>query len=218
MPSLYCFPHSGGASYHFRDLAKALPAWSVIGVNYPRPTADAQLSVQSFASDWIDANPEVARGGAILYGHSLGGVVAFEIAAQLEARGHAISGVVLAASRPYAGVGDAISDPAQLLAWSFREVLRRQPTDQERDAFQYFAPVIGRDLAMYRSYDPTCRLTTTRALLLAGSDDNICPGLSTADWGDRLAEAKVASVKGTHLFYLDDPSQVGRIIQHWATQ
>jgi surfactin synthase thioesterase subunit len=90
---LVCFPHAGGsASFYFPVSAQLSPIAEVLSVQYPgrqdrraelSPTDIATLADQVYAAlrDQLRARP------TSFFGHSMGAVVAFEVARRLEADG-----------------------------------------------------------------------------------------------------------------------------------
>lgn len=89
---LFLFPGAGGSTVYFYPLVQTLEAERPIwGVQYLASNEDGQLpkSVEEMAACAVDAiRREIGmRGPYHLVGHSLGGLVAFEAARQLEALG-----------------------------------------------------------------------------------------------------------------------------------
>ncbi|QHS52949.1 non-ribosomal peptide synthetase [Edaphobacter sp. 12200R-103] len=89
---LFLFPGAGGSTVYFYPLVQSLeaerPVW---GIQYLAPKEDGQLpkSVEEMAAYAVDAiRREIGTQGPFhLAGHSLGGLVAFEAARQLQALG-----------------------------------------------------------------------------------------------------------------------------------
>ena len=84
---LVCFPHAGGSASYFFGLSKALPGVDVWSVQYPgrqdrrhEPLLDGVLQLAEGA---YEALPDDDRPTAF-FGHSLGALLAFEVALRLE--------------------------------------------------------------------------------------------------------------------------------------
>ncbi|MFC9944254.1 thioesterase II family protein [Streptomyces pratensis] len=223
MTELYCYPHSGGLAHQLRPLARELAPLTFRGVDYPRAQAwgSPPGSVREFVADRLRGQDATDFGEAFLYGHSLGGLVAFETALQLERRGTPAAGVVIAAGVP----GDGVPRPTrtdartctddELFDWSFGTVRDRLPTPADREVFAAFAPRLRRDLRLYGSYRPDGRLARTPALLLVGTDDTVCPPGAWEHWAPYLTRPARAEVKGGHMFHLDDPAATAAAVRDW---
>lgn len=89
---LVCFPHAGGSASFFRPMVQPLaPTIEVVGVQYPgrqdrhnEPNIDsvAKLADQSFAALRRLADKPLA-----LFGHSMGAVLAYEVALRMREAG-----------------------------------------------------------------------------------------------------------------------------------
>ncbi|MFF4697720.1 thioesterase II family protein [Streptomyces chattanoogensis] len=92
---LVCFPHAGGsASYYFPMSAALSPAVEVVSVQYPgRQDRRKEPCIDDIGelADRIDAELRAGQAGAGLpvafFGHSMGAVLAFEVALRVEQRG-----------------------------------------------------------------------------------------------------------------------------------
>ncbi|NYI03617.1 thioesterase II family protein [Allostreptomyces psammosilenae] len=85
---LLCFPHAGGSASYFRPMAEALaPRVEVVAVQYPGrqdrfrepcldSVADLVDRVQPLVASWSDRP-------LVLFGHSMGSLLAFELALRL---------------------------------------------------------------------------------------------------------------------------------------
>lgn len=97
---LVCMPHAGGSASYFLAASRALaPAVDVLSIQYPgrqdrgrEPSIESldDLADQTFqaVAPWVDRP-------TVLFGHSLGGVLAFETARRMQARGLAVSGLFI---------------------------------------------------------------------------------------------------------------------------
>lgn len=87
---LFCLPYAGGGASVYRSWSKALPSWiEVIPVQYPgreewnreppkRAVVEMVEGLVPAVTPWLDKP-------VVLFGHSLGGIVAYELATALEA-------------------------------------------------------------------------------------------------------------------------------------
>ena len=88
-PRLVCFPYAGGSASYFFPVSTALrPDVEVLSVQYPgrqdRRAEPVITDLEELAARVADALPP---GPAVFFGHSMGAVVAYEVARRWEARG-----------------------------------------------------------------------------------------------------------------------------------
>jgi medium-chain acyl-[acyl-carrier-protein] hydrolase len=89
---LFCFPHAGGGASSFNGWRRALPAWiEVIRVQLPgredRRSTPAYTRIDDLVPDLFEAMQSLLDRRIALYGHSMGGLVAFELARVLRRNG-----------------------------------------------------------------------------------------------------------------------------------
>ncbi|WP_069884271.1 thioesterase II family protein [Streptomyces luteocolor] len=107
--TLVCFPHAGGTAGHYFPLSAALaPDVHVLAVQYPGRQdrcAEPAFEDLSLLADEIAGLLAAARPPAapVLFGHSMGALIAFETAARLEHRyGAAPAGLIVSGMQaPY---------------------------------------------------------------------------------------------------------------------
>ncbi|CAO5185188.1 pyochelin biosynthesis protein PchC [Frankia sp. AiPs1] len=92
-PRLVLFPHAGGAASFFIPLAKAMaPVAEVLAVQYPGRQDRRLEPLHTSIAPLADALAEVISGlpddrPLVLFGHSMGAIVAFEVIRRLAAAG-----------------------------------------------------------------------------------------------------------------------------------
>ncbi|MFI6156909.1 thioesterase II family protein [Kitasatospora sp. NPDC051170] len=91
VPRLVCFPHAGGSAAFYAPLAAALgPGVPVLAVQYPgrqdRRREPGIDNVPELADAILDVLAEEPEAPVALFGHSLGAVLAFEVAVRMERR------------------------------------------------------------------------------------------------------------------------------------
>ncbi|GAA1160419.1 hypothetical protein GCM10009654_15860 [Streptomyces hebeiensis] len=116
--ALFCFPPAGGHGLVYRSLAAYLPAYELVAFNH----IGGDDKVIRYADLIESLRPE---GPCPLFGYSLGGNLAFEVAKELEARGRTVPQVVIMDSyriqEPYAVTDEHL----QAFEHELREHLRR---------------------------------------------------------------------------------------------
>ncbi|RKN47497.1 thioesterase II family protein [Micromonospora endolithica] len=87
---LVCFPHAGGSAGYFAALAERLPGVEVLAVQYPgrqdRLHEGCAPTLAGLADDLAGVLREADRGPWAFFGHSMGAIVAFEVARRLTGR------------------------------------------------------------------------------------------------------------------------------------
>jgi pyochelin biosynthesis protein PchC len=104
---LVCFPHAGGSARFFRSWAAALPpVVALLAVQYPgredRIRESCVTRLDELAAQVTDALGTVRDRPLVLFGHSLGAAVAYEVARRLDATGPGPAALVVS-GRPAPG-------------------------------------------------------------------------------------------------------------------
>lgn len=230
---LVLLPHAGGAAYTYLSWAPVLPASvAVYAVEYPghgarigEPLVDDLRTVVSDLADQLAELPDVAAGcPLILGGHSLGALLAYELAAEAQKRGRAVAGLFLSGAVPaerrsperdstlldddalVAVLGAAGDIPVEIL--------------QDAEARELYLPVVRHDLELASRHcgDLTAGtggpLVRTRAVVVGGAEDGRCPAADLAAWAELVdGPAEVIVLPGGHFYYRDQLAVVGRLVE-----
>ncbi len=86
--TVFCFPPAGGHGLVYRTFAAHLPEHRLVAFNY----LAGDDKVARYADLVVSLH---GKGPCLLLGYSLGGNLAFEVAKELEHRGHKVSGVII---------------------------------------------------------------------------------------------------------------------------
>lgn len=85
---IICFPYLGGNSYSFNDLIKELPDDYEIWVANPPGHFGSELAlindIHELVQVYYEEISKIIRIGSALYGHSMGGVITYFLAAKME--------------------------------------------------------------------------------------------------------------------------------------
>ncbi|MFF6872468.1 alpha/beta fold hydrolase [Streptomyces sp. SID5770] len=220
-PCLVAFPHAGGSAGFFAPLARALaPAVRVLAVQYPgrveRRAEPPAENIRELAGHALAAVAEAVAGTPagdgtaplVLFGHSMGSLVAFE-AALLGERGSGPAPAALLASGGRAPDLTRV-DPAILRSDDslVEEVLLLGGTDRtvldDPDLRELFLPALRADYRALQSYvpEPAARLRCpVRALV--GDGDPLVPVADARRWRDHTTGPfRLRVLPGDH-FYLN---------------
>jgi surfactin synthase thioesterase subunit len=104
-PRLVCFPYAGGSASYFLRLSQQLsPTAEVLALQYPGRQDRRMEPALDSLPDLADQVHEVLRslgdGPTAFFGHSMGAVVAFEVARRMEAEGRSPLRLFASARRP----------------------------------------------------------------------------------------------------------------------
>ncbi|HEY3002923.1 MAG TPA: alpha/beta fold hydrolase [Kribbellaceae bacterium] len=179
---LFCFPWSGASASVYRELARSMPdEVETVAVQLPgrgsRRDESAFDRLAPLARQVVRALDVELRdrpGRFVLFGHSFGALLAYEVARQLQASGRHPELVVLSGSRAPARAPRVFLHPmgdAELLA--ALDQMGGTKMDRLRDpAFlDYFLPLVRTDLTACETFQPATGTLHCPVSVWGGSDD-----------------------------------------------
>ncbi|AJP58002.1 hypothetical protein UC34_15555 [Pandoraea vervacti] len=228
---LLCLPCAGGSATAYARWAQVAPSWLAVrpvelpgrGTRHHEPLQrDPHVLADQLAEECL--RQHIAHRGAgsrfALFGHSLGGLLAFEIAHRLHARGHAPAALFVAASRPPATRDDsryaALVDDADVLAEMRALGGTPQALLAEPELMAMVLPVIKADFQLcghYRRPSPEMRGPLSVPIhALAGRRDSFPPEVLD-DWRCETRSSYTRTdFDGDHFFVRDDPAYLLAVI------
>jgi surfactin synthase thioesterase subunit len=221
--SLVCFPHAGGSASYFRPLAGALASVAeVLPVQYPgrqdRRAEPPITSIPRLADEILAVLESLPRRRLVLFGHSMGACVAFEVArrieqsSSLELLGLVASGRTAPPTLRDRGVRSMGDDGV------IAEIRRLNGTDDrlllDDDIIRMIMPAIRGDYEAVESYryEPGPRLRCPISVLV-GDDDPQVTLAEAEKWRDHTEGGfTLRSFPGGHFYLAEQNTQVARAL------
>ncbi|WP_430458355.1 thioesterase II family protein [Rheinheimera sp.] len=210
-PAVVVFHYAGGNSRIFTPWLQALPAsFNLLAVQLPgrdeRRHEPLPQDLRQLARECAGAL-KLCPGELLLFGHSMGALLAFETALQLQALGKPVRHLLLSArpapqlpvrSRRSHLTNDMLTDELRRLGGTPQELL------QNPQLLALVLPVLRADYAMLENYHyqshPAARQLS--ATLLAGRQDRLVSPFEITAWRQVLAnDTPLRQFDGDH-FYL----------------
>ncbi|MER6692217.1 thioesterase II family protein [Streptomyces minutiscleroticus] len=220
---LVCFPHAGGAASYYRPLSTALGTdMDVLAVQYPgrqnRRTEPLARTVDQLVDDSVEALEPWTNRPLSLFGHSMGAVVAYEVARRLTAAGSPPVTLVVSGRR---APGDEqrgevhLRDDAGLLT----EIRRLGGTDlrvlESPDMRALFLPVLRADYQAVETYRHTQGpQLSCPVLALAGESDPVASPAEMRHWAARTSAGfDVLAFSGGHFYLAENSAAVASAVR-----
>ncbi|MFF1505596.1 thioesterase II family protein [Streptomyces sp. NPDC058316] len=220
---LVCFPHAGGAaSYYFplsRQLAPTVETWAV---QYPGRQDRRKEPLLTSLSDMADAAFEALRPHVrppySFFGHSMGALLAFEVAHRFERLGQDGPVQVFASARRAPSAGGRERVPPRTDAEVLADIKRLGGTApgalDDEGLRAMILPVIRADYRAVETYVcETGRTLRCPLTVLVGDDDPMVTVAEAAQWRAHSTGAFALSVyPGSHFYLADQLADVARDI------
>ncbi|WP_370331365.1 thioesterase II family protein [Mycolicibacterium hippocampi] len=215
-PKLFIFPHAGGSAQYYVPFAKTFTTdIKRVAVQYP-----GQRGKQDFAS--FTSLPALAdevckmvspdkEGGVdgppiAFFGHSMGGLLAFEVARRFEAAGRPIAALFVSACAAPGRVGyDDIPEDDEGLLAAVSTLTGASPEFMQNPEFAASILPTLRGLKAIANYNCPAEVTLSCPIhVFYGDDDEIATAEKVTPWSERTTAAfTMREFKGHH-FYLND--------------
>ena len=182
---LFCFPFAGGSASVFAGWGEKLKPGIEVWAAHPRGrgiryTEPPHRSVAEMVQDYLPVLRAHLDLPFAFYGHSLGGLVALELAQQLRAEGLPLPGNLFigASAPPAAGlihpVISHLSDEGFVTAVQERYSGIPESVFKESELMEIFLPALKADFSAYETFDRNCvRLVSCPITAFAGSEDAV---------------------------------------------
>ncbi|MCW2559486.1 MAG: tesA [Mycobacterium sp.] len=211
--TLYIFPHAGGSAQYYVPFAKAFSSdVKRVAVQYPgrRGTHDlgSFTSIPDLADRVCRMLPPLDQsdGKLAFFGHSMGALVAFDVARRFEAAGNPIATLFVSACAAPGRIGyDYIpeSDRGLLNAVSAMTGANPEFLDNEEFAAKILPTLRG--LKAIANYEcPPDATVSCPIVAFLGDDDEVATYDKVEPWSQRTTSEFSVRVFTGHHFYLND--------------
>ncbi len=188
---LYCFPYAGSGVSVYSRLAERLPEdMEVIGVQPPgredRSTEEPFTHLSTMVAEMVDTFSDPGE-DFYFFGHSLGGLLAFEFYQALRKAGHRLpSGLVLSGcSAPTLSPSDQnlhLRPAAQMIDAVLMNYPDERGTEERRRALQATKKLLRADIQMLETYPGSKSCLVSPLIVLAGRQDPVAPPAQVRPW------------------------------------
>jgi surfactin synthase thioesterase subunit len=213
MPRLYIFPHTGGSADFYVPFARAFTGGThCVAVQYPGKRAGKDLSQYTSIPDMADKlcamlkPAETPAGEVAFFGHSMGALLAFEVALRFEQAGNPIAALFVSASAApglWRRRADLTGSDGQLLSM-VGNVTGANPEFLNNDQFAATLLPTLRGLKALAAYDPPVDAVVSCPIhALIGESDELATAELAEPWAARTTAGFDLTVFSGDHFYIN---------------
>ncbi|MET9508014.1 alpha/beta fold hydrolase [Streptomyces flavidovirens] len=220
--SLYCFPFAGGSATYYADWVKHCTGpIELVPVQLPgrggrmaEPSAKDMVQLAEEIAETIAAEPTQV----LLYGHSMGAILAFEVTRRLRTLGRPVQHLFVS-GRPTPTIVRPPTPVSDLPRPEFIQMLRDygaadQTVFEHDELLDLLMPMIRADFAMIENYryrqEP---LLSCPISAWCGDADPEVPVAAMRGWGDQTSgEFTLSVLPGGHFFLTEHQAEIMRTV------
>nr|WP_320166341.1 alpha/beta fold hydrolase [uncultured Methylophaga sp.] len=218
---LVCFHFAGGSAQSFNLFKEQAPTTcQVLAAELPgrgrRFKEDFAISIADAIEQLADNYYVHAHDNCVLYGHSLGGLMAFEMAHQLTRRGVRVSKLIISSRSSPINYSLNTGIPA-FDDVSIDDYLRKMDGTSEavlanKGLMDVLIPIIKSDLTLIKQYTyQHSSLLDIPISVIGGSSDHYCSFESLLDWQHATrASFELKMIQGGHFSPIQTPKYIFR--------
>jgi surfactin synthase thioesterase subunit len=212
-PKLYIFPHAGGSAEYYVRFANAFTGdIKRIAVQYPGQRGSHDLGSFTSIPDLADRVCQMlspldqSDGEVAFFGHSMGALLAFDVARRFEAAGSPIAALFVSACAAPGRIGsEYIPESDRGLLDAVSEMTGANPEFLQNEQFAAKILPALRGLRAIANYEcPPDATVSCPIYAFLGDDDEVATYERVAPWSERTTAEFTARVFPGHHFYLND--------------
>ncbi|MEN1888991.1 thioesterase II family protein [Streptomyces mirabilis] len=215
---LVCFPHAGGSASAFSSWRRRLPVdVELLTIRYP---GREDRITEPFVEDMDEMADEIAAelaplldSGLVLFGHSMGAALAFEVALLLEENHGRGPSMVVVSGRSGPGTGGRdLPDDNDESVIDFAKSLGsvNSAAYDDEDLRPLLLPALRADLRMIKNHSPRPGRTIKSPLSIYVGDSD--PDVTVSEayaWSDAsIGESSIKVFPGGHFYLVDSEAEV----------
>jgi surfactin synthase thioesterase subunit len=213
IPKLYIFPHAGGSAHYYAPFARTFSSdIKRIAVQYPGRSGTHDLASFTGIPDLADRVCQIlspldqSDEKVAFFGHSMGGLLAFEVAHRFEAAGNPISALfVSACAAPGRSGYEYIPESDRGLLKAMSEMTGVNPAFLENEEFAAKILPTLRGLKAISNYECSSDTTVSCPIFaFFGDNDDVATYEKVKPWSERTTSEFIARMFTGHHFYLND--------------
>ncbi|GFG54671.1 thioesterase [Mycolicibacterium agri] len=211
--TLYVFPHAGGSAEYYVPFAKSFSSdVKCLAVRYPGRSGIHDLASFTSISDLAEGACRLlspahrADGTVAFFGHSMGALVAFDVARRFEAAGGRIAALFVSACAAPGQIGyDYIPESDRGLLDAVTAMTGANPEFLEDEEFAARILPTLRGLKAIANYEcPVDAAVSCPIFAFLGDDDDVATYEKVQGWSRRTTAEFSARVFPGHHFYIND--------------
>ncbi|HJT95288.1 MAG TPA: alpha/beta fold hydrolase [Mycobacterium sp.] len=212
-PKLYIFPHAGGSAQYYIPFADAFTSdIKRIAVQYPGQRGIHDLGSFGGIPDLAERVSQMlspldqSDGGVAFFGHSMGALLAFDVARRFEAAGRPIVALFVSACAAPGRIGDEyIPESDRGLLSAVSEMTGADPEFLLNEEFAAKILPTLRGLRAIANYECPPEVTVSCPIhAFLGDDDEVATYEKVVPWAARTTSEFTVRVFTGHHFYLND--------------
>ncbi|MBM7365457.1 thioesterase II family protein [Gordonia hydrophobica] len=223
-PVLIVFPHAGGGASSYRELSGLLSAhFDVRIMQYPgrqdrmrEPAATALTDLAAEAFDAVLADEQLAGRPIVVFGHSMGSIVAFELTRRLQDADRAPVRLVVSAATAPSRVASLPKHPdsdEELMAHLTGLQGTGGAVMSSESVMRMALPALRADYRAFDAYESAADVRVGVPIqVIGGADDPVIKPFQLHSWSDHADDVEVTVVDGGHFYLNENPAELVAIL------